>query len=75
MDATEITLAASVLLNLVLVWSTMSLLAKFENAASDGDYWRASATYWQTLFDDLRRNCVVRDPRTGRYVKGYRRHD
>lgn len=75
MDAIEIALAGSILANVLLVWKLIDAAYSNAIARKNADYWRDSAHHWCKQFDDLRRNSVQRDPRTGRYVKGYRRHD
>ena len=75
MNATELALSGSLLVNVVLIWAWNE--ARYNAAHYRGlfEYWCGSATHWREQFDDLRRNSVLRDPKTGRYVKGYRRHD
>lgn len=72
MNAASIALAGSMLANLVLIWKLLDENYRAALLRADVNYWRDSADYWRALFDDLRRNSVLRDPKTGRYVKGYR---
>ena len=75
MNAASIALAGSLLANLVLIWELIDANYRAALLRADIQYWRDSANDWCKLYDDLRRNSVQRDPKTGRYVKGYRRHD
>ena len=72
MNAAEIALAGSLLANLVLIWKLIDASYRTAMLRADADYWRDSALHWSKSFDDLRRNSIKRDPKTGRYVKkGY----
>lgn len=72
MNATELTLAGSLLLNAVTLWAWNEARYSAIHYRKLYEHWGPRADYWRTLFDDLRRNSVLRDPKTGRYVKGYR---
>ena len=75
MNAASIALAGSLLANLVLIWKLIDASYRAALLRADIHYWRDSANDWCKLYDDLRRNSVQRDPKTGRYMKGYRRND
>ena len=74
MDPAAIALAGSLLANLVLIWKLIDASYRAALLRADIHYWRDSANDWCRLYDDLRRNSVQRDPKTGRYMKGYRRN-
>ena len=74
MNAASIALAGSILANLVLIWKLLDENYRAALLRADIHYWRDSANDWCKLYDDLRRNSVQRDPKTGRYMKGYRRN-
>ena len=74
MDPAAIALAGSLLANLVLIWKLLDENYRAALLRADIHYWRDSANDWCKLYDDLRRNSVQRDPKTGRYMKGYRRN-
>lgn len=74
MNAASIALAGSMLANLVLIWKLIDASYRAALLRANNDYWRDSANDWCKLYDDLRRNSVQRDPKTGRYMKGYRRN-
>lgn len=74
MDPAAIALAGSLLANLVLIWKLIDANYRAALLRADIHYWRDSANDWCKLYDDLRRNSVQRDPKTGRYMKGYRRN-
>ena len=74
MDPAAIALAGSLLANLVLIWELTDANYRAALLRADIHYWRDSATDWCRMYDDLRRNSVQRDPKTGRYMKGYRRN-
>ena len=74
MNAASIALAGSMLANLVLIWKILDANYRAALLRADIHYWRDSANDWCKLYDDLRRNSVQRDPKTGRYMKGYRRN-
>ena len=74
MNAASIALAGSLLANLVLIWKLIDANYRAALLRADIHYWRDSANDWCKLYDDLRRNSVQRDPKTGRYMKGYRRN-
>ena len=74
MNAASIALAGSLLANLVLIWKLIDANYRAALLRADIQYWRDSANDWCKLYDDLRRNSVQRDPKTGRYMKGYRRN-
>ena len=74
MDPAAIALAGSLLTNLVLIWKLIDASYRAALLRADIHYWRDSANDWCRLYDDLRRNSVQRDPKTGRYMKGYRRN-
>ena len=74
MNAASIALAGSMLANLVLIWKILDANYRAALLRADANYWRDSANDWCKLYDDLRRNSVQRDPKTGRYVKGHRRN-
>lgn len=60
------------LINAVLAWAWWEARYSAAHYRTDRDYWHHSAIDWRNKLDDLRRNCVRRDPRTGRYTKkGY----
>ena len=72
MNAETIALAGSMLANVILIWKLIDASYRASLLRADVDYWRDSASHWTRLFDDLRRNSIKRDPKTGRYVKkGY----
>lgn len=71
MNAAEIALAGSLLVNVMLSWKLIDAQYRASLLRSDVDYWRDSALHWSKSFDDLRRNSVKRDPKTGRYIKDY----
>ena len=75
MNATSLALLASLSVNVLFVWAWKEARYNAVHYRRDRDHWHDRAIYWRTLFDDLRRNSIVRNPRTGRYVKGYIRHD
>ena len=74
MNAASIALAGSLLANLVLIWKLLDANYRAALLRADVNYWRDSANDWRRMYDDLRRNSVLRDPKTGRYMKGYRRN-
>jgi hypothetical protein len=72
MNAEFIAMSASLVLNLLLIWKLIDASYHKAILRADIDYWRDSAGHWCKLFDDLRRNSVPRDPKTGRLIKkGY----
>ena len=75
MNAASIALAGSLLANLILIWKILDANYRAALLRADIHYWRDSANDWCKLYDDLRRNSVQRDPKTGRYMKGHRRND
>ena len=72
MDIVVILLLGSIFANALLLWALIETRRNAHYYRELFDHWARRADYWRTLFDDLRRNSVQRDPRTGRYVKGYR---
>ena len=72
MEPINIALLGSVTINAVLLWAWKEARYNAVHYRKLFDYWKSRADYWRILFDDLRRNSVLRDPKTGRYVKGYR---
>jgi len=71
MNAAEIALAGSLLVNVMLAWKLIDASYRAAMLRHDVDYWRDSALHWSKSFDDLRRNSVKRNPKTGRYIKDY----
>ena len=75
MEPINLALLGSVTINAMLLWALIETRRNTHYYRELFDHWARRADYWRTLFDDLRRNSVMRDPKTGRYVKGYRRND
>lgn len=71
MNAAEIALAGSLLVNVLLLWKLIDAQYRASLLRSDVDYWRDSALHWSKSFDDLRRNSIKRNPKTGRYMKDF----
>ena len=71
MNAAEIALAGSLLVNVLLLWKLIDASYRAAMLRRDVDYWRDSALHWSKSFDDLRRNSIKRNPKTGRYMKDY----
>ena len=71
MNATSLALLASLTANVWLVLMYQTLRGATDRYIKDRDFWRDRAGYWRTLFDDLRRNSIVRNPKTGRYMKDF----
>ena len=71
MNATSLALLASLSVNVLFVWAWKEARYNAVHYRRDRDHWHDRAVYWRTLFDDLRRNCIVRNPKTGRYMKDF----
>ena len=71
MNATSLALLASLSVNVLFVWAWKEARYNAVHYRRDRDHWHDRAIYWRTLFDDLRRNPILRNPRTGRYMKDF----
>lgn len=71
MEPIKIALLVSATLNGALLIGFISAWRATDRYIKDRDHWHDRAIYWRTLFDDLRRNCIVRNPKTGRYMKDF----
>lgn len=71
MNATSLALLASLSVNVLFVWAWKEARYNAVHYRRDRDHWHDRAIYWRTLFDDLRRNSILRNPRTGRYMKDF----
>ena len=71
MEPIKIALLVSATLNGALLIGFKSAWRATDRYIKDRDFWRDRAGYWRTLFDDLRRNSILRNPRTGRYMKDF----
>ena len=71
MNATTLALLASLSINVLFVWAWKEARFNAVHYRRDRDHWHDRAVYWRTLFDDLRRNSILRNPRTGRYMKDF----
>lgn len=71
MNATSLALLASLSINVLFVWAWKEARFNAVHYRRDRDHWHDRAIYWRTLFDDLRRNSILRNPRTGRYMKDF----
>lgn len=71
MNATSLALLASLSINVLFVWAWKEARYNAVHYRRDRDHWHDRAIYWRTLFDDLRRNSILRNPRTGRYMKDF----
>ena len=71
MNATSLALLASLSINVLFVWAWKEARFNAVHYRRDRDHWHDRAVYWRTLFDDLRRNSILRNPRTGRYMKDF----
>ena len=71
MEPINLALLASLTANVWLVLMYQTLRVATDRYIKDRDFWRDRAGYWRTLFDDLRRNSILRNPRTGRYMKDF----
>lgn len=71
MEPIKIALLVSATLNGALLIGFKSAWRATDRYIKDRDFWRDRAGYWRTLFDDLRNNCIIRNPKTGRYMKDF----
>lgn len=71
MNATSLALLASLSVNVLFVWAWKEARYNAVHYRQDRDHWHDRAIYWRTLFDDLRRNSILRNPKTGRYMKDF----
>ena len=71
MEPIKIALLVSATLNGALLIGFRSAWSATDRYVKDRDFWRDRAGYWRTLFDDLRRNSILRNPKTGRYMKDF----
>lgn len=71
MNATSLALLASLSINVLFVWAWNEARFNAVHYRRDRDHWHDRAIYWRTLFDDLRSNCIIRNPKTGRYMKDF----
>ena len=71
MNATSLALLASLSINVLFIWAWKEARYNAVHYRRDRDHWHDRAIYWRTLFDDLRRNSILRNPRTGRYMKDF----
>lgn len=71
MNATSLALLASLSINVLFIWAWKEARFNAVHYRRDRDHWHDRAIYWRTLFDDLRRNSILRNPRTGRYMKDF----
>ena len=71
MNGTDLALVGSGLLNVLFIWAWVEARYNAVHYRRDRDHWHDRAVYWRTLYDDLRRNSIKRNPKTGRYMKDF----
>ena len=71
MEPINLALLASLSINVLFVWAWKEARYNAVHYRRDRDHWHDRAIYWRTLYDDLRNNCIIRNPKTGRYMKDF----